>query len=526
MALMRPPHVVNKEFLTRRYDLSKYQGEELHWEFYDSYHEAKNVKLAVQRKETSIENHRLDKYIQLAHVKPPEPKPDLIPPPFNKLLPLQAKNGRWEDPIRVKKVLNVPLDLQLEGSTKWEEATAFALAAIRITPALFDVLVEHHDKAFPQITDKSLIHRAAHMIGTHERDIRDEVVVLNRNGEIELEKQKEFDRTALIPKYSMREPPGAGRNNSINGVDGVNDGYYNEKFDNSLATSISIRGVQQGEDHEQDISYDWNDDSRGLVRGVTNTELMDNAYGCNATSSVTGTESPGMFMLSPNRKSISYKGLASGLNTPGTHRVSTSGPSTPVTITESPGLLSTTVDSKLADRLQSTIVRRDEACIRRLTEEINMLKMEIIDVSTLIDRHIEMLKECLLECAIQYGQAETHATRNVAFDKFTAMVGDGAKPRHGLSDWRAQGVKGYRPLVVKCLGFVYELAQKRLILAEIEEPGRLVTDSEGKSNGGEGDVSIDLTGYKVSDANIRVCPTDRWTFIWDGDNIIHKILHR
>ena len=153
--------------------------------------------------------------------------------------------------------------------------------------------------------------------------------------------------------------------------------------------------------------------------------------------------------------------------------------------------------------------------------------MDIIAISTEIDDHLRDLEICLQECANDYGNAETHAIRNIAFDRFTAMVGDGYRPRSGLHDWRKVGVKGYRPLVIKCLGHVYKLAQTKLLLSELLDPGRGANaPGAGTDLDESAIIDMNLTNYVVSTSTVSESKTDRWTFIWDGEDILMKLLHR
>ena len=141
--------------------------------------------------------------------------------------------------------------------------------------------------------------------------------------------------------------------------------------------------------------------------------------------------------------------------------------------------------------------------------------MQIIKQATLIDKRIEEIKVCLHECATAYSNAETHAIRNLTFERLTAMLGDGAKPRYGLGDWRQDGVDGFRPLVTKCLYSVYQLAQNRLVYEELQDFGRCTGSYD----------QVNLVNYVVSLDTVTSSNTLRWSFIWDSDEIVHKILH-
>ena len=45
------------------------------------------------------------------------------------------------------------------------------------------------------------------------------------------------------------------------------------------------------------------------------------------------------------------------------------------------------------------------------------------------------------------------------------------------------------------------------------------------AGGGAGEDFIDLTIYVVSQATVSASKTDRWSFLWDGEEVVHKVLH-
>lgn len=160
---------------------------------------------------------------------------------------------------------------------------------------------------------------------------------------------------------------------------------------------------------------------------------------------------------------------------------------------------------------------KDPRRIAAVTREIDSEKMSIIEAVTAVDRHVEELKRCLQECAAGYSDSTLYAVRNVQFSRLTAMLGDGFEARPGLDDWRSVGVSGFRPLVVRCLGHVYRLAQARLLLEELQDPGRANP---------RGEDYVDLTNYVVSIDTVRTSKTpQRWSFLWDGEEVVSKILH-
>lgn len=78
------------------------------------------------------------------------------------------------------------------------------------------------------------------------------------------------------------------------------------------------------------------------------------------------------------------------------------------------------------------------------------------------------------------------------------------KAREGYLDWRKEGVPGLRPLMIDFFNKVQDMAEYRLVVQEIELP---------------------LGTRSAFDESISVEKNDRWTLMWDGQNIVHKILH-
>jgi hypothetical protein len=97
----------------------------------------------------------------------PEP-PRHLPHPYNHLVRLQNKDGRWTDVEKILTLLDLPRSVLLEGLEAWENATVFALAAIRQRPDLAQDLMDAHDRAFQWMESRGLVYRALERIYTAE----------------------------------------------------------------------------------------------------------------------------------------------------------------------------------------------------------------------------------------------------------------------------------------------------------------------------------------------------------------------
>jgi hypothetical protein len=102
-----------------------------------------------------------------------------------------------------------------------------------------------------------------------------------------------------------------------------------------------------------------------------------------------------------------------------------------------------------------------------------------------------------------YNHRELAVDRYRTFDELTARLGEGFAPTAAYEDWRKLGVKGLRHKVVDFLCEVQYLAEERLTLAEILQP----------------------RGRDWSRPNNREFNRSRWKVIWNGHDLVLKILH-
>jgi hypothetical protein len=147
-------------------ELASY-GSEKFDNFYAAFSGATILETAV--KEGTVPFHSkksLNTYFKKVYAKrpaTPEP-PRPLPYPYNLLVKLQSKDGRWTNVDKVLALLDLPRSVLLEGLDGWENATVFALAAIRQRPDLAEDLMDAHDRAFQWMESRGLVYRALERI--------------------------------------------------------------------------------------------------------------------------------------------------------------------------------------------------------------------------------------------------------------------------------------------------------------------------------------------------------------------------
>lgn len=163
-----PPEVLEKKknrkaLESNRYDVSKYEYPDTHWEFYDTFLKCDITASGIAKGEPTTadlddDDGKTERYIRktvaarkeaMAPVMEPPEEP---PEPFRTLLFIVDADGRWKNLKLVKKVLRLPRHARIsETTSEWEAATALALAAIRQQFEYFHLLGDVFDKvrAFP-----------------------------------------------------------------------------------------------------------------------------------------------------------------------------------------------------------------------------------------------------------------------------------------------------------------------------------------------------------------------------------------
>jgi hypothetical protein len=91
----------------------------------------------------------------------------------------QQLDGKWLDMRAVKRLLQLPVQLKMRStSLEYQEATAFAVVAIRQCIEFFHLLGDAHDRASLWLTDPRLIYEARALLdkyqGQHDSDLEPE----------------------------------------------------------------------------------------------------------------------------------------------------------------------------------------------------------------------------------------------------------------------------------------------------------------------------------------------------------------
>ena len=133
-------------------------------QFCDAYQKNPMTVLALANGEDSITGKRLERYLKEAHSKPllKEKVPSTLPFELDTLLSLQSSEGRWEDLVSVRALVEVDCPLG-EDYSAWEEATALALAYLRQRSEFFEQIEPFYLKGCSCI-DARLISRAVRLL--------------------------------------------------------------------------------------------------------------------------------------------------------------------------------------------------------------------------------------------------------------------------------------------------------------------------------------------------------------------------
>lgn len=130
----------------------------------------------------------------------------------------------------------------------------------------------------------------------------------------------------------------------------------------------------------------------------------------------------------------------------------------------------------------------------------------VVQCASEFDQCCAAVRRCVNRCIRGYQSAATHEERNRSFDELTAMLGPGLRPLPGVPDWRRQGAPSFRGVCVRLLCAVQRAAELRLDAQEahLSWKGRPAIDPEVLP--------------ELRDA--------RWTFSWEGGDLVLKVLHR
>jgi hypothetical protein len=160
-----------KYLQSKRFDVSQYDVPETSWDFYDAFSSSAPTQIALKNQETSTDGDNLTKYLRRSAYVFYKSTPTSIaaaknapPAKIQKLLELQEPTGKWESLGKVLQCLQLPSYLRLEGcvtSLEWEQATAFAVAALRQNIDYVVQLEKAHNKGekYRQYTEYFPPHR-------------------------------------------------------------------------------------------------------------------------------------------------------------------------------------------------------------------------------------------------------------------------------------------------------------------------------------------------------------------------------
>jgi len=166
----------------------------------------------------------------------------------------------------------------------------------------------------------------------------------------------------------------------------------------------------------------------------------------------------------------------------------------------------------LADQLRSITPQVDKRRTEMIQSKIEASEVDLIEQFISIEAYLNEIKMCLERSVKLYKECDVLAERNIVFNELTARLGEGFRGQVGFTDWREMGVPSYRNMVIDFLISVFDLAQLRLELAEALTP-------EGRQVRARGSNTQADTGKIISESKTRYC------LIWDGEDIVHKVLH-
>lgn len=208
------PKKQTKMLVSKKYDVSAFEGGESSWDFYDSYHKAPEVTLARSNMDVSTKGDNLTKYLHittgiaarkssvemlLSMGSKSDPFSGLEDP-FPKLLSLQHSNGKFEHLGPVLEALYLPswcrvttergTDGRSSNVGEWEQATSLAVAFMRQHLHLFHKLQIYHDKAARWLTSNELIYAAREVVYQHFKEDM-------------MKQQKDKEERSLQPSTAM-----------------------------------------------------------------------------------------------------------------------------------------------------------------------------------------------------------------------------------------------------------------------------------------------------------------------------------
>lgn len=567
-----------RKFLrSSKYDLTGVGGAETesHWPLYDAYHSSLTTTLAIKSGEISVDGYRLDKYVAMSNnqIKSANKKPNgpTLPSPFPALLSLQSASGKWENTEAVMECLGLwPLcdallklmcammpippsfalyvkDMAADHREKsyhyavaseWEVATALALASMRQNIDLFDKLADYHDAAFDYLRSKVSTDHVSHTTGrdkqpmsTTTEDSKTSDAPAMGSGEALLAAAVKFIPEA---KWVLSTVSAEDKERSILWF------RKNPKSMALVATAAASPSSPSMEPHSLEVSTSLSEESDGKAQQPNITTVPSSS----SRRSVQFADATSSSPSSSPRKTQNHNGGARG----GTDELNESAavPPPPQSPSASPSsaIPMSEGSARLNELLRSVSPQQNAKRVRDCTRAVEELQLEVVQRSIALDQHVMEIRQCLQQSTVDFCMSETYAQRNRSFDKLTAMLGDDFSPKAGYDDWRRDGVRGYRPLVIDFLCTVMLLAEARLDLEEAKSPGGrgsfLCSSStslspsptHGTGTGTGTGSSMTRRSRRGGDdggggaAAADAWRASRWAMVWDGQDVVTKTLHR
>ena len=559
--------------VSSRWDLSKFKEPELRWSFYDAYHRCKPVKTA--RKEavlaeagfTSVEGENLDKVFKRSILQGGKSALDAFleateekggspyPPPFDRLIPLQDREGKWHDLCAVLCILDLPKSYSLARATEWEQATAFAIATIRQRLDLFELLRDSHDAARQWMGTGEFIYQArelilmtqltrtmahgkaldeaellettsAGMISDGDRDIQHEVArrlveddLDRKYGEKVFVSEPPVDTNSAesIGSFFLPRPKTTTisflKTTLADATTGVNDVALSETCGSQqlltecrgLVSNGGASELQSAIVESSKIESSSSVPTRRNSRPLSSLQLRKSVSF--ATTEASRPDSIADFEETKHNRENSVVPLClapleiadQGFDQGFVEKIRAS--SSQKSHTPHTGI---SFDS-LKGKLTAISPQKDLSHILKIKRDIEVLQLRLINEAVAIDIHVDSMHCVLLESVQHFNSCLLYEERNTSFMQLTAMLGDDCPPREGFTDWRGNGVAGLRPLVLAFFDSLHALALLRLMIEELESPeGRKVTTGP--------DMPYDENRY-------------RWRFMYNGVDVVLKVMH-
>ena len=543
--------------------IDKYMEDEMHWDYYDALTSTDQSIQGRLRGEVSTHLKCIDKYMKISRSINKESKKGTkyypinnstnpndysrLPPPFSELIKYQEYDGKWSNLQQVLKILSMPTWIVINGANEWEAATSIAAAFIRQNIELFDRLSEYHDSAMKCLPNAEFVFIARELLAKYQYN---EELYPNPPRKFEMLKRGESERKEIICTFGTEDSDNLEADMKLLELNGtypqlvvpalkkqkkkskadswsnINETY--ENCNKSLDTTINHHTLRDGITYNYEILKQEQDEAEERKKkfSYASKKKSDNDDDDNPEEFI---EQLGLELLSYGSTFVFNSAIPKVIvnDAPSLVPYTTIGSSSPSkekkndtltidtennTTTENSEVLEavspqSSVDTMalFQERMKAVTPQKDKARIRKSQQRIDNLTISIIQQCLDIESKVKSIIELKDRCMNNFNNCETFDERNLCFDELTATLGDDVAPREGFlpGDWRGNGIKGIRPMMIQFFCSVQELADERLHMEELQTPG-------GRQLGNEKDLD-DNRG--------------RWGLIWDGKEIVSIVLH-